>query len=258
MKKTISFVMATVFLLVAATPALASAPAVVCPIGDPVFSVTGAPETVTMSSADLANVVTQAVMDKRGPSENLNSLGLNTQFAIADAGVYLTFDQVDADKNESAWLVTPDTQFGLPFAGPAQVNLAEGGFLWVTGAASTLSVGDYVVTTEAQACHSWFNVLSGKAWDHAIDTDNNVPVMVSGYNPGFVQVDRFPPGSFLSQKHLLDNAASAHVEKNCGSDGCTAVSVVILDLETGAWVVITQDSPTAPWRMVATNVTITD
>lgn len=221
------------------------------------FVVMGAPASVTMPQG-AARLVTPAEMANRialfGPSANLNSLGLNTQICVGDAGTYLTYDQNDAESNDSAWLITPDTQYILSSQAPAYANLVEGGSLWVTAYEDTVRVAQYTIGVQGREGHDWFVILCNKDWDHLIDTDLNLSVEISNYNPGFVQVDRFPPGAFLSQQHLLENVASAHVQKNCGSDGCSSVSVLVLDLKTGGWTVINQPAPGAEWHQVATNV----
>jgi hypothetical protein len=218
------------------------------------YTISGIPETVEIAADEMARLVTSAEMLQRDPTENVNSLGLLTQYFLADAGVFLTHSVSESEANESAWLITPDTQFLLSYFGPAQANLPEGGFLWGTAAEMTMEAFGYTIDTEAMYGHCWFVVLSGQDWDHMIDTDFNTPVLISGYNPGFIQIDRFPPGAYLSQQHFLENTNSAHEQKTSGSDGCSNVTAMFLAVRNGAMLVINQPAPNAKWVLVDTNI----
>jgi len=71
---------------------------------------------------------------------------------------------------------------------------------------------------------------------------------------GHTLVMRHPPGAYISEGQLLQMAEEAHTDgSNCGNEGCSGLSVFMLDVNTGAWSVVHQPQLDAEWEMVGSN-----
>ncbi len=199
----------------------------------------------------------------KGDVRHTNTIGLGSEHFIAEPGVYTTSDIDSKDiKGGSAYYLSPDVQ--RPFTGDdEEFPLIEGGFAMITGAGMDLDVHGQTLTRlhlEAEKGHSWFVIVRGNTRDYQIDEDPNSKIIATNYNRGYVLGTILPPGQYVSQDYFLQNVESAHGQYqsknsiNCGTDGCSRVSVVLLDASTGAYTVIGQNSVNGPWELRATNI----
>jgi hypothetical protein len=186
-----------------------------------------------------------------------NTIGLFTAPFVAEPGV-LTADSVEGCiingvVNTSCWHINPSNQVKLTDLEAEGLDLREGGWLMVTGAYVTLTVDGVTLTVNAIEDHSWFVIIRGLLPD-GDGSDRNRQVIATSYNAGFTLATNLPVGSRVSEEYFEANVFTAHNVGNCGDGGCTAVSALFYDLNTGAWTVITQDTSSSAWELVATNV----
>ena len=217
--------------------------------GVPGFEISGAPGTA-------GNVLVVQCPDAFGNCFE-NSIGLGSQMMLAEPGSVLVGPdfqdhQMVAREPSIDW-ISPITQFTLS-APQEDANAAEGAFLWFTGATVTAEVRDFTVRLEGSRGHNWFLMIRGLFPDGKQDADRNSTVAFSDYVAGHAQVMLYPTGAFISEGNFLQVAELSHRDaRNCGNEGCSGLSVFMLDLNTGAWLVLHQPQVNAPWEFVDSN-----
>lgn len=220
--------------------------------GPAAFSISGVPESV-----DPANVLRALGEDEFG-NEFVNTVGLGSEMMLAEPGVLLVgpdFDPglVEVSDGHIEW-ISPITQFTLNNPGSTDANAAEGAFLWFTGARVHASVRGIEVSLEAKEGHNWFLLVRGLFADSKQDSDRNSTVTFTQYVPGHAQVMLYPPGAYVSEGNFLQVTELSHTSgRNCGKEGCSELTVLFLDLNTGAYAVIYQPQLGADWQEVAGN-----
>ena len=136
-------------------------------------------------------------------------------------------------------------------------NAAEGAFLWATGAYMTVEVGPYTIRVNSpgnECNHNWFVIVRGLFADGLQDSDRNTTAHFSEYVAGHTQVMLYPEGAFISEGNFLQVAGASHTgDRNCGAEGTSGLSVLMLDLNTGAYTVLFQEQLDAQWQLVAEN-----
>ena len=196
-----------------------------------------------------------------GDVGHINTIGLNTEGWLAEPGVLTANSQQDCGNNPSCWELTPGRQQILTNPDGSVWPLNEDGFALISGATMDFEVNGISVHLPRLENHGWLVVIKGMGSDGQIGTDNNLSVKISKYDPGFTLVTMLPPGQFVSEGYFLQNAAAAQGNydgnrdpSGCGRDGCRRVSAFFVDVETGAYTVITRDNPDGRWQPVATNI----
>lgn len=136
---------------------------------------------------------------------------------------------------------------------PKFQNLPEGGFVWLTGVQMTVDVGKQdgrsrwqpegiKIELPEQQSHDniYFFMIRGLYGDNAQNTDKNRTLLVTDYVPGHTLLKMYPSRrdtntAFISEGQVLQDLAVAHsTGTNCGDGGCSKVTVVYLDVNTGA------------------------
>lgn len=217
----------------------------------PAFSIAGVPETV-----DPANILRAVGADDFG-NVFVNTVDLGTEMLLAEPGVLLVGPDADAKVVQDAggaieW-ISPITQFTL--SAPAEsANAAEGAFLWFTGANVHAEVRGITIELTGAEGHNWFLMIRGLFPDSLQDSDRNSTVHFTEYVPGHAQVMLYPPGAYISEGNFLQVAKTSHLsDRNCGKEGCSGLTVLMLDLNTGAWVVVHQPQVDTAWSLVDSN-----
>lgn len=217
--------------------------------GVPGFEISGAPD-------EAGNVLVVQCPDAFGNCFK-NTIGLGSQMMLAEPGSLLVGpdfqDKKMVERELSIDWISPITQFTLS-APQESANAAEGAFLWFTGATVTAEVRDFTVRLEGSQGHNWFLIIRGLFPDGRQDADRNSTVVFSDYVAGHAQVMLYPTGAFISEENFLQVAELSHRDaRNCGNEGCSGLSVLMLDLNTGAWLVLHQPQVNAPWEFVDSN-----
>jgi uncharacterized coiled-coil protein SlyX len=137
----------------------------------------------------------------------------------------------------------------------AYVNLPEGGFVVATVNGSTMEIGDMTITMEGRPAHNWLIVVRGQYGDMQRDSDRNQTIRFSDYVPGHGLATRYPLGGFVSENHFLQlaTASASAFNTNCGDGGCSQLSVLFVDVNTGAMSVMTRTAPDQPFTNVYRN-----
>lgn len=203
------------------------------------------------------DVVLRAVGDDAYGNHFENVTGLGTEMMFAEPGTLLVGPDFDPNLVEQSgghieW-ISPITQqlLGTP---EFSTNTAEGAFTWATGARMTVQVGDYTVNVDGDGCENWFVVLRGLFADGEQNSDRNSTTHFSGYVPGHAQVMWYPQGAYISEGNFKQVAELSHTDgRNCGAEGSSKLSVLMLDLNTGAYDVVSQGNTDKPWEFVASN-----
>jgi hypothetical protein len=117
-----------------------------------------------------------------------------------------------------------------------------------------VEVAEFEIQLDGHEGHNWFLVIRGLFPDGKQDSDRNTTATFTAYVPGHAQTMMMPPGAFISEGQLEQTAELSHTAgTNCGKEGCSELSVFMLDLNTGAWNVIHQRQLSAPWGWVNSN-----
>ncbi len=214
------------------------------------YSLAGFPTSVPYSVVDTA---------KGGFT---NTLGLFTEGWFAEPGKMLVGPDFDPAlikaSNGAIEYANPTNQSVFETVGPSFFNCGEGGFVGSAAGQMTMELGDKVAQLNGGPGHEWLAYWRCPNSDGLIDTDFNGTVKFTGYTPGHIEAHRYPGnpgGGFISEGNFNQVTALSHSGgTDCGANGCSRLSVFLADANTGAWVVLTKDSPTAQWRLVATNI----
>ncbi|KKU02219.1 MAG: hypothetical protein UX99_C0019G0018 [Candidatus Amesbacteria bacterium GW2011_GWB1_47_26] len=136
---------------------------------------------------------------------------------------------------------SPVTQEVVRWSGEAYQNLPEGGFGIYTGGQMTVTIGDAVIEMPPQGPgHIYMFAARGLYPDGKQDTDHNTTVQITDYRPGHLQLlmyqSRQKTGlAFISEDQFLQMVATAHtMGTNCGAEGCSKLTLVAYDSNTGA------------------------
>lgn len=215
-------------------------------VGQGTFTINGAP----------SNAQSVLVAEE----EFVNTVGLGSEMMLAEPGTILVGPdfhdpQMVEDSPHMDW-ISPITQqlMGTP---TWDTNASEGAFLWATGARMTVQVGPYTIRVDSpndQCSNNWFVIIRGLFADGLQDSDRNTTAHFSEYVAGHTQVMLYPMGAFISEGNFLQVAEASHTDdRNCGAEGTSGLSVLMLDLNTGAYTVLYQEQLGAPWQLVADN-----
>ena len=217
------------------------------------FSVSGAP-----ASVNKANVLFANGGDAYGNTFT-NTTGLGSQQMFANPGSILYGPDEPASTvkaNPHGEYISPITQHFLG-TDTWSDNVAEGAFLWATGARMNVKVGAFtiIVNSTGKVCdNNWFVLLRGRFADGKQDSDLNTTAHFSNYVAGHTQTMLYPKGAYISEENFLQVAQLSHTDgRNCGAEGTSGLSVLMLDLNTGAYTVIYQSNLNQPWQFVASN-----
>ncbi|PIR58928.1 MAG: hypothetical protein COU69_02890 [Candidatus Pacebacteria bacterium CG10_big_fil_rev_8_21_14_0_10_56_10] len=184
-----------------------------------------------------------------------------TRFMVAEPGVITTDSAEEAADNESAHHISPDTQ--LQLTNPREIghgsSVHAGAYLMVTGATMSVDLNrpdgaEVSINLPRRLGRSWMLFIRGLDGDGEKDTDYNLPVTITDYDPGFALATRLPAGAQISADYVNQNVETAHTQ-NCGDDGCSTVDVVLYDVRTDAFSVVRNemDGDDSSWQLVDSN-----
>lgn len=140
-------------------------------------------------------------------------------------------------------VISPVTQEVLHYEAPAYQNLPEGGWMIYSAAKGHIKIGNYEVDLPEIPNNNYIFVVRGKFGDVKQDTDRNMTAVITDYNPGHAVVMMLGSGTqnnvaFLSQGQLAQMAETSHSGgTNLGDGGASKLTLVMLDINTGAYAV---------------------
>lgn len=227
------------------------------------ISISGVPEQVSSSILDIAK------------GDFKNETGLNTESFIAEPGKLLvgpnylfnhpdaTFAEIEAKVNGSHGHIeyfSPVNQQVFETEGESFFDLPEGGYVFASAGQMDAEFNGIKVVLPAQERHNYFLIVRGIHADGKQDSDLNETMRFTNYVAGHIEVERYPAGDagftggFISEEQFEQKAeASRTGETNCGAEGCSRLTAVFVDANTGAWDIITRTDGSA-WTQVATNI----
>lgn len=135
---------------------------------------------------------------------------------------------------------SPVTQEVIRWPGEANQNVPEGGFVFFTGGQMKVKIGNVVVDMPYKPAHNYFFVARGIYADGKQDSDLNRTAIITDYKPGHLQVRMYPSAlksnlAFISEEQFLQEVVTSHITgTNCGAEGASNLTVVAVDINTGA------------------------
>jgi len=188
-----------------------------------------------------------------------NSIGLGSQSWLAEPGTLLVGPDFDKQLVEAAGgaveYISPINQELIDQSGEF-FHLNEDRIDFCSFGSAELEFNGVVVSLEYEEGHSWFLVVRGLFPDGNQDTDRNHTILFSEVVGSHAQCMSYPGngGGFISEGNFLQVAKLSHGDAgNCGAEGCSGLTVVFVDLNTGAYSIIHQDNTELPWEWVASN-----
>jgi len=137
--------------------------------------------------------------------------------------------------------ISPVSQEVIRWSGTAYQNLPEGGFVFFSGGKMTVELGETAIEMPDKGPgHNYFFVARGLYPDGKQDTDRNIQVKITDYIPGHTEISEYQSRdktnlAFISEEHFLQKVATSHSGgTNCGAEGCSSLTLVALDTNTGA------------------------
>ncbi len=213
----------------------------------------GAPDNVDRAIVDVA----------RGGF--INTLGMGTEAWLAEPGKLLVgpdFPQAQIDAAGGAIeRFNPLNQDGCRNNPPCILMAPGGGFSFASLGWGVMEMeatfGHVTLNLPGEEGHNYHVYIRGLYGDGRPDTDENRDVLLTAYSPGHVEVTYYPGipnGGFVSEEQFEQRVVTSQSGgTNCGDRGCTKLTVVFFDLNTGALLVIRQDAPGSAWRVVQSN-----
>jgi len=135
---------------------------------------------------------------------------------------------------------SPVTQEVIRWPGEAHQNVPEGGFVFFTGGQMKVEIENIIVEMPYEPGHNYFFVARGIYPDGKQDSDLNKTAKITNYKPGHLQVRMYPSAlktnlAFISEKQFLQEAVTSHITgTNCGAEGASKLTLVAVDINTGA------------------------
>jgi len=137
--------------------------------------------------------------------------------------------------------ISPVNQEVIRWAGEAYQNLPEGGFILFSGGQMTVELGKInIKMLDKGLGHNYFFAARGLYPDGRQDTDRNIQVKITDYIPGHIEINEYQSKkgtnlAFISEEQLLQKVTTSHSSgTNCGAEGCSTLTIVALDVNTGA------------------------
>jgi len=231
-------------------PALQPAPA--APAAEPSGVVTG--EDVTING--VPGQVDPAVVDKSDHDVFTHEIGLGSEMILGEPGKLNVGPEWTGEVGTTTRFWT-DSQEIFESDGPAYYNCPEGGFCYFSMAAGDIQISEIALHLPGRQGHNYLVFIRGRNADGAQDSDLNIRVKFTNYVAGHAYAARYsenPPGGFVSEGQFMQLAAMSHTSgTNCGAEGCSKLTAVFLDVNTGAYSVLFQNGLNGPWEHVASN-----
>lgn len=136
-------------------------------------------------------------------------------------------------------------------------NLPEGGFVEASGGEMSVYIPRdsnhadpnmkyFAFKMPYREGHNYIFTARGLFADGKQDSDRNRSVTFSGYKRGHIIVDMYQSrfetnAGFVSEEGFMQRVATSHAwGTNCGAEGCSKLTLVALDTNTGALEIYTQ------------------
>ena len=202
------------------------------------ITLTNVPEKVDNSIVDIAK------------GEFKNKTGVAPHI-FADPGGLLVGPDFGGDNTEgwktmyesrgSIQVISPVNQEVIRWPGTAYQNLPEGGFVFFSGGKMTVELREIAIEMPDKGPgHNYFFVARGLYPDGKQDIDRNIQVKITDYIPGHIEITEYQSRdktnlAFISEEQFLQKAVTSHSSgTNCGAEGCSDLTLVALDVNTGA------------------------
>lgn len=139
-------------------------------------------------------------------------------------------------------VISPVSQEVLRWKDEAYSILPEGGFITFSAPQVTVELDKRrTIKLENQGeGHTYLLAIRGKHADGKQDTDANILTKVTDYIPGATLLEVIMSGyaaniGFLDSEQLYQKVATSHTTAaNCGAEGCSRLTLVTFDVNTGA------------------------
>lgn len=138
----------------------------------------------------------------------------------------------------------PVTQEVLRWEGAAYQNVPEGGFGLFSAGQMTVELahpdGAKVFRMPHKPGHNYLFAVRGFYPDGKQDSDRNTTAKITEYKPGHALVNMYQSRygtntGFISEGQFMQMVATSHTTgTNCGAEGCSNLTLVAFDLNTGA------------------------
>lgn len=159
---------------------------------------------------------------------------------------------------------SPVTQEVLRYAGPAYQNLPEGGFMMSSAGQMDVKIGDFAIKMPSLPNNNYLLFVRGKFGDMKQNTDGNMTVEITNYQPGHALVGMYESGdkagtAFVSEGQFIQMAETSHSGgTNKGDGGASSLTAVFFDVNTGAYTVLQQElgrnqDASGNWKLVGSN-----
>lgn len=205
--------------------------------------------------------VDPASVDKADHKPFSHTIGLGLEQTFGEPGKLLVGPEVPQSEidrgNGAIERFNPTNQIVLSADAPTGVNVPEGGFTLFSLGVGAFQVGDYYFELWGEPGNNYLLAIRGHYADGKQDSDLNSTAMVTSFVPGHAIAMIYPGqpnGGFISEGQLLQMVKTAHTGgTNCGAEGCSSVTVVTLDLNTGAFSAAKQVGVDGPWSPITSN-----
>ena len=141
----------------------------------------------------------------------------------------------------SIQVISPVSQEVIRWPGEAYQNLPEGGFVFFSGGQMTVELGETIIEMPDKGPgHNYFFVARGLYADGQQDIDRNIQAKITDYIPGHIEITGYQSRNktnlaFISEEQFLQKVVTSHSSgTNCGAEGCSTLTLVALDTNTGA------------------------
>jgi hypothetical protein len=145
------------------------------------------------------------------------------------------------DSGGSIHPFSPVSQEVARFAPPLFQNLPEGGFAVFTGGRMKVEVGGIAIDATHKRGNTYILAVRGKYPDGVQDSDLNQTAKALDYAPGHFLVEMLQSRdetnlAFISEGWIMQKVATTHSGgTNCGAEGCSLVTLITFDVNTGAF-----------------------
>lgn len=191
--------------------------------------------------------------------EFVNTIGLGTQSWLAEKGMLLVGPEFEQAKIDAAGgaieRISPINQKLIDESGEA-FHLNEDRIDFCSFGAANLEFNGIMAEFEHSEGHNWFLIIRGLFADGLQDTDRNHTILFHEVVGSHAQCMSYPGngGGFVSEGNFEQTTALSHQNAgDCGAEGCSKLTVVLVDLNTGALSVVTQANLDKPWLFEYSN-----
>ena len=228
MKKIVISIFVTLVFLLSACGYATSTPAPVVVVETQLVQVTVVVEVTALplptplpsTSVPIATEVVVQQELQLSPVETTDTFNEESAWLIAEPGVILD--------DTTAWTIpgTKDTWYA---------NVPEGAFTYFSLGQGKIVVDSYILDLPYKEGHNYLVLIRGRIDDGKVDTDRNLTAEITEFVPGHAIWSYMPKGAYVSKGWFLQQLEASTTESftNCGALGCSQVTVVLYDVDSG-------------------------